>query len=254
MNKYFKSDIEDSLNVLQQEREEQFLYNLVNFYVKYYHIKTRGYYSIKNELVETFYYNNELLYWMNLETKEYTAFTNPERGYYAPMDSSFEYNLYYNTKFAMDYIKNNPGNLVFIRTNNYKELVGQNTYNYRVKFFDEEGSRIKELHAFATKDYCVNAYKNWHHHSFEVVDLSSYKYIYAVSYKDMNEAVAYGDTEVNVVPFDPLVHFDTLTINWGRASFIRLDEEEEFVDLSNEWQVVATNEPIHSVSIDKNAE
>ena len=48
MNSYFKSDIEDSLYVLQQEREEQLLYDLFSFYVKYYHIKTRAYYSTKN--------------------------------------------------------------------------------------------------------------------------------------------------------------------------------------------------------------
>ena len=252
MNSYFKSDIEDSLYVLQQEREEQLLYDLFSFYVKYYHIKTRGYYSNKNEFVQTFYYNNERLYWKDLESGVYTACSNPKMGYYKALPINFEHNLYNDVEFAMDYIKNNPGNLVFIRTNNYKELVDDNAYNYRVKFFNESGNRVKELHAFATKDYCVNAYKMWHHKSFEVIDLSSYKYLYAVSYKQMNEAVGYGYTEVDVVPFDPLVHFDTLTVNWRKASFIRMDEQEEFVDLSNQWQVIATNEPIHSISVDKN--
>lgn len=252
MNNYIKSDIEDSLNVLQQEREEQFWLHLLSFYVKYYHVKTMGYYSTKNEFVETFYYNNQRLYWKDLESGVYTACSNSKMGYYRALPIDFEHNLYNDVAFAMDYIKNNPGNLVFIRTNNYKELVPNYTYNYRVKFFSEEGNRIKELHAFATKDYCVNAYKRWHHHSFEVVDLSSYKYLYAVSYKQMNEAVGYGYTEVNVMPFDPLLHFDTLTVNWRRASFIRMDEKEEFVDLSNQWQVIATNEPITSIKVESN--
>jgi hypothetical protein len=252
MNKYFKSDIEDSLYVLEQEREERYWLDVLSFYVKYYHVRTRGYYSNKNEFVETFYYNNERLYWKDLSTGVYTACSNSKMGYYRAMPTDFEHNLYNDVDFAMDYIKNNPGNLVFIRTNNYKELV-RDAYNYRVKFFNEEGDRIKELHAFATKDYCVNAYKRWHHHSFELVDLSSYKYLYAVSYKQMNEAVGYGYKEVDVIPFDPLVHFDTLTVNWRRASFIRMDEEEEFVDLSNQWQVIATNESITSIKVESNS-
>lgn len=254
MNNYFKSNIDDSLYVLQQEREEQFWLDVLNFYVKYYHVRTIGYWTKTNSCHEMFYYKNKCLYWRDLKTGIINVCNNPEMGYILPLPISLEDNLYYDVDFAMDYIKNNPGNLVFIRTNSYKELVPSNVYNYRVKFFTEEGERIKEIHAFATKDFCVNAYKMWHHQSFEVVDLSSYNYLYAVSYKQMNDAVTYGYKEVDVIPFDPLVHFNTLTVNWGRASFIRMDEEEEeFVDLSNQWQVIATNESITSIKVESNS-
>jgi len=253
MNKYFKSDIVDSLDVLQQEREEELLETLLYFYVKYYHAYTRGYWHISTEFVINYYYYNSRIGFRDVNDPNVFYSANcPELGYKAANSASLDQNLYEDWNFCWHYMQENPGKVVFVRSNNYKELVDPNVYNYRVKFFDEEGNRIKELHAFATKDYCVSAFKKWHSESFDVVDLSAYKFIYVVEYQQMNDAVEYGYNVIKVVPFDPLIHVNSFIDSYRPVSYIRDEGYEPYTDLSNKWQVIATNEPIYSISVDKN--
>lgn len=252
MNKYFKSDIEDSLDVLEQEREQEVLCILLHFYNKYYHAYTRGHWQISTEFIINYYYNNNRIGFrckedINIFYSENCA----ELGYEAAIPASLDENLHEDWIFCWNYMQENPGKVVFVRSNTYKDLVDPSTYKYRVKFFDEKGNRIKELHAFATKDYCVSAYKKWHSESFNVVDLSAYKYIYAVDYEQMNDAVCYGDNVV-VIPFDNSIHVNSFIDRYRLVSYIRDEGYEPYPDLSNEWQVIATNEPIHSISVDKN--
>lgn len=253
MKTYFKSDIEDSLDVLEQEREQEVLYILLHFYNKYYHAYTRGHWQISTESIINYYYNNNRIGFRF--TDDLSVFYSEncvELGYKAAIPASLDENLHEDWVFCWNYMQQNPGKVVFVRSNTYKDLVDFNTYNYRVKFFDEKGNRIKELQAFATKDYCVSAYKKWHSESFEVVDLSQYKYIYAVSYGQMNDAVCYGDNMIELFSFNDSIHVDSFIDRYRPVSYIRDDEYEPYPDLSNEWQVIATNEPIHSISVDKN--
>jgi hypothetical protein len=53
---------------------------------------------------------------------------------------------------------------------------------------------------------------------------------------------------MDITPYKESIHFDTYVIE--HKDFF--EEDEPFVDLSNEWQVIASNEPIVCYKVDKN--
>ena len=251
---FFKDDIQDSLDVLMQEKLANFLYCYLWLEVKWEKARTVGYYVEETPYTIHHFFNGKCVgFVIKEDSNTFVANNVPEFGYYKALAADLHTNLMYNADFCLDYIKHNAGKNVFVRSNSYKELVDEFTYNYRVKFFNAQGERVKELHAFPTKDYCLPAFKQWHHESFEIVDLSEYKYIYAVRFAEMNALVCSGYLSVyipymDITPYKESIHFDTYVIE--HKDFF--EEDEPFVDLYNEWQVIASNEPIVCYKVDKN--